>query len=92
MDEKLVRTTAKLYEARDAAKVLLGDRYRETMWRYGMALVSLARRQETTALSAATAWAKEVTEANPYDQQSGMEAIVILAAAVELLEQEKAAA
>lgn len=77
-DEKRVKLAAKLYEARDTIRTLLGDRYRPEMKRIGEYLMAMATQSGTTELKAALEVAKRC--AGPH---AGMK---VLAAAVELVE------
>lgn len=76
--EQQVRIVAKLYEARKAAKFLLGDKYAEEMRKVGQVLTQLAESRKTTVLAVAGTVAQSLT--NPYEQ------LQVLAAAVELVE------
>lgn len=75
--EQNVRMTAQLYQARDTARQVLGDRFSTLMASLG---ADLTRRAEATGrqpLSIAIQAARSV---------SGMDAVILLAAAVELAE------
>lgn len=79
--EKQVRIAARLYEARDAMRSILGDGYKAEMTRYGAAVSVCADLKKCGLIEAATAMAQAaINEHNP------TAAIAILAAAVELTE------
>lgn len=65
---------AKLYEARDAARAILGPKYPQTMRELGAGLQRIAEATNSTVLSAAIKAARSV---------SAMDSLLILAAAVE---------
>lgn len=75
--EQQVRLAAQLYEARDAVRRLLGTTYSARMVELGGALQRVADASKTTVLSAAINAARSV---------SGLDSLLILAAAVELSE------
>ncbi len=75
--EKQVRMTAQLYEARDAARNLLGDKYAVRMAEMGAAIKHVAGLKEIKELSAAIELAK---------QTSGFGVLIVLAAYVEMME------
>jgi hypothetical protein len=79
--ETQIRIAAKLYEARDAVRTLLGDKYHEKM-KIGMdALQTLCDEEGISPLVAAT------RTANMFDREGrGAAALLVLAAAVEMLE------
>ena len=79
--ETKILIAAKLYEARSAVRALLGDKYHAKM-KIGMdALQALSDEQKISPLVAAT------RTATMYERQGrGVAAILILAAAVELME------
>ena len=72
-----VRVTPKLYACRDAARVLLGVRYRERMSEIGGASRSAAAAGQCSVLEAAAAAARDIDRTD---------ALQVLAAAVELVE------
>lgn len=72
--EQQVRLAAQLYQARDAVRRLLGDKYAAKMVELGESLQRLADARGTTVLKEAIGAARAV---------SGMESLLILAAAVE---------
>jgi len=79
--EQNVRTAARLYEARDTAKTVLGDKYALRMFRGGQLLTKSARNSGQSVLTVAAHLAKKCEEdGRPFA------AVVILAAAVELIE------
>lgn len=79
--EKQIRTAAKMYEARDTVRLLLGDRYPATMKKLGAELSRMAVDTGEDVLSVALALCKAATNAG----KAGA-ALQILAAAVELSE------
>lgn len=76
--ERHVRMAAQLYEARKAAKTLLGEAYKPKMADLGAALNKLADAKACSVLQVAIEAAR--------DCDSGYTQIQILAAAVELTE------
>jgi hypothetical protein len=72
--EQQVRMAAQLYQARDAVRRLLGDKYAAKMAELGEALQRLADARGTTVLKEAIGAARAV---------SGVDSLLILAAAVE---------
>lgn len=79
--EQQIRTAAKMYEARDAVRLLLGDRYPERMKRLGEQLRSAASEAGLDTLAMALRACKAATAQG----RPGV-ALQILAAAVELSE------
>lgn len=77
LDESRVKMAAKLYEARDAAKTLLGERYDHAMRNWAREIQYIASAWRCSDLSAATRIAKDM---------DGMAAVVVLAAYVEMVE------
>lgn len=77
-----VQMAAKLYEARDAAKMLLGAHYKRDMELWAVAIRGEAESKKTSELAAAISMAK---------QADGFGAVMILAAAVEMTEPSVAA-
>lgn len=75
--EQHVDMTAQLYAARRSARIILGDRFEPVMVDLGRALKQIADAKKVSVLSAAILAAKG---------SSGMQAVQILAAAVELAE------
>ncbi len=75
--QQQIKLAAQLYEARDAAKTVLGDRYGKVVAEIGAGLTRVAERSNKSALSVAI---------NAARGTSGMDTIIILAAAVELAE------
>ena len=80
--ETAIRLTEKMYEARDAAKFMLGDRFEEVMALYGRVISDLAAKRKISMLSAASDFGKEVMK----EGDGRKEAIVIIASVVELME------
>jgi hypothetical protein len=76
--EQQVRIAARLYESRDAAKLMLGERYRERMAEYGEVLKAICKRDSVDEIGALNKALRLVD--NPYTQ------IQLMAAAVELVE------
>lgn len=76
--ETQVRLAARLYEARDVAKTMLGDKFKERMAEYGKVLLAIAARESIDILAAANVACRLVD--NPYTQ------IQLMAAVVELVE------
>lgn len=72
-----IQITAKLYECRDAARTLLGERYTERMTQYGSVITHVAEQLQIDPLAAATRISKK---------EGGFAAVLILAAGVELVE------
>lgn len=76
--EQQVKMAAKLYECRDTAKTLLGDRYKARMAELGDALKAIAAGKKCELLHAANLAARAC--------DSGFDQVQVLAAAVELVE------
>lgn len=76
-DERQVRMAARLYEMRETARRLLGERYRDEMAKLGGALKQVAARTNRQPLSIAIEAARDA---------DGLQQCYILAAAVELAE------
>lgn len=72
--EQQVRLAAQLYQARDAVRRLLGDKYTVRMAELGAGLQRLATARNSSVLKEAISAARAV---------SGMDSLLILAAAVE---------
>ena len=85
-----IKSVARLYEFRDAAKLLLGHSYDGEMEKFGTTINSLSLRTHTGILEVANEWATAAHRDGTED--SAKLAITILAAAVELLELSKEAA
>lgn len=83
-DEKTICLAAKMYAARDAARSLLGEKFKERMADGIKALEQLADEHQITVLEAAQRSAKMYA-----DQYNGMAAIMVIAAAVEHAEPSK---
>ena len=77
--EQQVAMAAKLYEMRDAAKRLLGEKFKSRMTEIGKLLSDSALRDGKTVLVSAMALCRE-------RNLQGMDVIVVMAAAVELVE------
>lgn len=77
-NEQAVKMAAKLYECRDAAKLIFGAGYHARMEAYGQAVKSAAQAMECSDLAAATALANK--------QPGTTAAILYLAAVVEMTE------
>lgn len=79
--ESKIRLAARLYEARDTARILLGDKYASRMQEGGTMLQDLAEKSGKSLLVVAGEMANQMDrEGKPYG------ALAILAAAVELIE------
>lgn len=72
--EQQVRLAAQLYQARDSVRRLLGDKYAVRMAELGASLQRLATARNSSVLKEAISAARAV---------SGMDSLLILAAAVE---------
>jgi hypothetical protein len=77
--QQQVQMAAKLYEMRDKAKRLLGERYRPHMAELGKILKMTADRDKKSVLAVATEVCKK-------RELIGMDLMLIMAAAVELVE------
>lgn len=77
--EQQVRMAAQLYDMRDKAKRLLGDRYKPHMAELGKILKATADRDRKSVLAVATEVAKK-------RELIGMDLMLVMAAAVELEE------
>lgn len=77
--EQQVRMAAQLYDMRDKAKRLLGDRYKPHMAELGKILKMTADRDGKSVLAVATEVAKK-------RELIGMDLMLVMAAAVELEE------
>jgi hypothetical protein len=82
MTVNYVQMAAKLYECRDTAKRLLGDKYPDTIRRWGEIVERRAKQEEGDILATSIHMAKMV---------GGADAVMLLAAAVELVEPSNAA-
>ena len=78
---KTIQIAAKLYEARDAAKRLYGDKYNEYVAEVGKDLQRLAGELEESILSTALRVAKQAAKAGKHHFQT-----LVFAATVELLD------
>ena len=78
-DEKQVRMAATLYDMRDKARRLLGDKYKPHMAELGRILKMTAERDKKSVLQVAT----EVCRKR---ELIGMDLMLVMAAAVELTE------
>lgn len=72
-----VQMAAKLYECRDTAKRLLGTKYGERMRGWGEVVTACATQEKCDTMAAGIRMARMV---------DGMDAVMILAATVELVE------
>lgn len=79
--EKTIKLAARLYEARDTARTLLGDGYKEKMAQGIRNLEALAVEHNITVLEAAMRTAKVFNA-----DYNGMGALLVMAAAVERME------
>lgn len=77
--QKQIQMAAKLYEMRDAAKSLLGERYADEMAEYGKVIRILAKRRGISELAAATAMSKDAS-------LSALGVLKVMAAVVEMTE------
>lgn len=76
--EKTTKIAARLYECRDTAKNILGDKYHDRLSAYMDAIKQVAETRKTGALEAALIMAKNTDD--------GMTTMLIMAAAVEIEE------
>jgi hypothetical protein len=77
MTKTQVMIAARLYEARDCAKSLLGDKYPERIRQAREALRGLAAKHDTTVLNAALNLAKKLAETeDAYTQMIVFAAVV----------------
>ena len=77
--QNLIETAAKLYELRDRARTLLGDRYKPHMTELGKILQATADRDGKSVITVA----QEVCTKRDL---IGMDMLMVMAAAVELVE------
>ncbi len=77
--EAQVKMAAQLYDMRDKAKRLLGERYKPHMAELGKILTMTAERDKKSVLAVATEVAKK-------RELIGMDLMLVMAAAVELTE------
>lgn len=77
--EQQIKMAAQLYDMRDKAKRLLGDRYKPHMAELGKIIQATADRDGKSALAVATEVAKK-------RELIGMDLMLVMAAAVELAE------
>lgn len=77
--QKQVQMAAQLYDMRDKARRLLGDRYKAHMDELGRILTMTAERDKKSVLAVATEVAKK-------RNLIGMDLLLVMAAAVELTE------
>ena len=80
--EHRARMIAKLYECRDAARTLLGEKYPARMAEYGKEIRAIAINKEISDIKAAMLLAS-------VPDPSGIGSVLYLAAAVELIEPSK---
>ena len=78
-EQNLIETAAKLYELRDRARTLLGDRYKPHMAELGKILQATADRDGKSVITVA----KEVCTKRDL---IGIDMMMVMAAAVELVE------
>jgi hypothetical protein len=78
ISEKTIRLASKMYEAREAARFLLGDKFKERMAEGIEGLRAIAADHNITVLEAAQRCAKMYV-----DQDRGTAAMLVIAAAVE---------
>lgn len=81
MSEKTVRLAAKLYEAREGVRLLLGDRFAEEMRKGGELLTALSASRGETVLQTAARLGQQYN-----DEDRPFASMVVVASAVELLE------
>lgn len=79
--EKRVRIAARLYEARDVTRRLLGDRYADRMKEYSAVVAEVANSKQIDVLSAARQIAEAQTKAG-----NELSAMMVVAAAIEMIE------
>lgn len=77
--QKQVQMAAQLYDMRDKARRLLGDRYKPHMAELGKILTMTAERNKKSALEVAI-------EVSKKRELIGMDLLLVMAAAVELTE------
>lgn len=82
MTEDKVKMAAQLYDMRDKAKRLLGDKYKPHMVELGKIIKALAERDKTDVLKVA------IDHCNKRNL-AGMELLLTMVAAVELMEPSK---
>lgn len=85
--QNAIQMTARLYEARDAMRVLLAERYQERIQPLTVVIQRVAYERQISALSAATSIAKEAQEQGEINS-----AVLVLAAYVEMVEPSPATA
>ena len=79
MDESKVEMAAQLYDMRDKAKRLLGDKYKQHMAELGKILAMTASRDNRPVLAVASEVCKK-------RNLIGMDLMLVMSAAVELIE------
>ena len=77
--EQHVRVAAQMYDCRDAARRLLGDKYHARMQAYGCVVRAVARRDNCNDIVAGATVIK-------VGKLHGIEALLLMAAVVEMLE------
>jgi hypothetical protein len=77
-NESAIRLAAKMYEARDSVRFLLGNKFKERMAEGIEGLKTIAAEHNITVLEAAQRCAKMCA-----DQYNGTAAMMVIAAAVE---------
>lgn len=76
-EQNLIQISAKLYECRDTARRLLGDKYHDRMEAYGKLIQDVMDRKKCNELKAGMLLAQHA---------DGMVSIMVFAATVELIE------
>jgi hypothetical protein len=76
--ERAVHLTGKMFQCRNAAKLMLGDKYAAEMREYGVALTKISEGKKISLSAATVEAAQHMT--SPYGQ------IIVTAALVELLD------
>ena len=74
-----VETTAKMYECRDVARTILGDRFKPSMAELEKAIRAVAKRDKCHNIVAGATVIKEA-------RLEGMESLMLMAAIVEMVE------
>lgn len=80
--QKQIQMAAQLYDMRDKAKRLLGDKYKTQMANLGRILSMTAERDRKSVLAVATEVCKK-------RELGGMDVLLVMSAAVELMEPSK---
>lgn len=79
ISEKSIGIAAKMYECRNSARQILGEKYQNHMNQLGTSIKAVAKRDNCTELTAAI----NIIKGPDLD---GMEAMMIMAAVVEIIE------